>query len=57
MEANEHDEATLLADDDRARFTAVVPGRRRFTVGDVVELGVTAEAVHLFDPGTGAALR
>ena len=57
VEANENDEATLLADDDRARFTAVVPGRRRFTVGDVVELGVTAEAVHLFYPATGAALR
>jgi multiple sugar transport system ATP-binding protein len=57
VEANENDEATLLADDDRARFTAVVPGRRRFAVGDVVELGVPAAAVHLFDPATGAALR
>jgi multiple sugar transport system ATP-binding protein len=57
VEANENDEATLLADDDRARFTAVVPGRRRFTPGDVVELGVTAAAVHLFDPATGIALR
>ncbi|MET0816299.1 MAG: ATP-binding cassette domain-containing protein [Solirubrobacteraceae bacterium] len=57
VEANENDEATLLADDDRARFTAVVPGRRRFAVGDVVELGVTTAAVHLFDPATGAALR
>jgi multiple sugar transport system ATP-binding protein len=56
-EANENDEATLLADDDRARFTAVVPGRRRFTPGDVVELGVTPAAVHLFDPDTGIALR
>jgi multiple sugar transport system ATP-binding protein len=56
-EANENDEATLLADDDRARFTAVVPGRRRFTPGDVVDLGVTAAAVHLFDPDTGVALR
>ena len=57
VEANENDEATLLADDDRARFTAVVPGRRRFTPGEVVELGVTAAAVHLFDPATGDALR
>jgi multiple sugar transport system ATP-binding protein len=56
-DVNENDEATLLADDDRARFTAVVPGRRRFTAGEVVELGVNAEAVHLFDPATGAALR
>ena len=57
VEANENDEATLLADDDRARFTAVVPGRRRFAPGEVVELGVTAAAVHLFDPATGDALR
>jgi multiple sugar transport system ATP-binding protein len=56
-EATEDGDATLLAADDRARFTAVVPGRRRFAPGDAVELGVPAEAVHLFDPATGAALR
>ena len=37
VEANENDEATLLAADDRARFTAVVPGRRRFAPGEAVE--------------------
>ncbi len=57
VEANENDEATLLAADDRARFTAVVPGRRRFAPGEAVELGVPPEAVHLFDPATGDALR
>jgi multiple sugar transport system ATP-binding protein len=56
-EATEDADATLLADDDRARFTAVVPGRRRFTPGETVELGVPADAVHLFDPATGDALR
>ena len=56
-EATEESEATLLAGDDRARFTAVVPGRRRFSPGEVVELSVPPEAVHLFDPETGEALR
>jgi hypothetical protein len=56
-EATEDADATLLADDDRARFTAVVPGRRRFAPGEIVELGVAADAVHLFDPATGDALR
>jgi multiple sugar transport system ATP-binding protein len=56
-EATEDGDATLLADDDRARFTAVVPGRRRLSVGDVLELAVAPEEVHLFDPETGTALR
>ena len=56
-EATEDGDATLLADDDRARFTAVVPGRTRLAVGDVLELAVAPEEVHLFDPETGAALR
>ena len=56
-EATEDGDATLLADDDRARFTAVVPGRTRLSAGDAIELAVTPETVHLFDPETGAALR
>jgi multiple sugar transport system ATP-binding protein len=56
-EATEESDATLLAGDDRARFTAVVPGRRRFTPGEVLELSVPPDAVHLFDPATGEALR
>ncbi len=57
QEATEESEARLLAGDERARFTAVIPGRARFAPGDVVELGVPADAVHLFDPATGDALR
>jgi hypothetical protein len=34
-----------------------VPGRRRFAPGEVLELPVPPEAVHLFDPATGEALR
>jgi multiple sugar transport system ATP-binding protein len=55
-EATEEADATLLAADNRARFTAVIGGRRRFSAGDAVELAVAPDAVHLFDPGTGAAL-
>jgi multiple sugar transport system ATP-binding protein len=55
-EATAQRDATLLAADDRARFTAVVGGRRRYSAGDVVELAVPPDAVHLFDPETGAAL-
>jgi multiple sugar transport system ATP-binding protein len=55
-EATEERDATLLAADNRARFTACVGGRRRYNAGDVVELTVPPDALHLFDPETGAAL-
>jgi multiple sugar transport system ATP-binding protein len=55
-QATEDSDATLLAGDNRARFTAAIPGRRRFSGGEVVELMVPPEALHLFDPATGAAL-
>jgi multiple sugar transport system ATP-binding protein len=56
-EATDEGDATLLAADNRARFTAVVGGRRRYRAGDVVELTIPPDAVHLFDPRTGVALR
>ena len=56
-EATEESEATLLAADNRARFTAAIPGRRRFAHGEVVEFVVPPEAVLLFDAESGAALR
>ncbi len=56
-EATEDGDATLLADDDRARFTAVVPGRTRLSAGDVLELAIAPDEVQLFDPESGAALR
>jgi multiple sugar transport system ATP-binding protein len=56
-EATEDSDATLLAADNRARFTAVIHGRRRFSHGEVVELVVAPNALYLFDPATGAALR
>ena len=56
-EATEDSDATLLAADNRARFTARVEGRRRFTSGEAIEFAVPPDAVHLFDAGTGEALR
>jgi multiple sugar transport system ATP-binding protein len=55
-QATEDSDATLLAGDNRARFTAAIPGRRRFSHGEVVELLVPPDALHLFDPATGVAL-
>ena len=56
-EATEEGDATLLAEDDRARFTAQIPGRRRFAPGETVEFVLRPEALHLFDPVSGTALR
>jgi multiple sugar transport system ATP-binding protein len=50
------DEATLLADDRRARLIARIEGRRRLSEGDVLELAIDPATVHLFDPVSGAAL-
>jgi multiple sugar transport system ATP-binding protein len=57
-EVGEGEDATLLAGDDRARFTAVVEARgRRYEPGQTVELVVPPDALHLFDPASGEALR
>jgi multiple sugar transport system ATP-binding protein len=55
-EATEESDATLLAEDSRARFTARVEGRRRFEPGETVEFVVLPDTLHLFDPGSGRAL-
>jgi multiple sugar transport system ATP-binding protein len=57
VEATEDSDATLLAADNRVRFTAAIPGRQRFSQGETVELIVAPDVVHLFDPESGAALR
>ena len=56
-EATEEGDATLLAEDERARFTAQIPGRRRFAAGETVEFLLRPDTMHLFDPVSGAALR
>jgi multiple sugar transport system ATP-binding protein len=55
-EATEEGDATLLAEDNRARFTARIEGRKRFTAGETIELAVQPDTLHLFDPETGRAL-
>jgi multiple sugar transport system ATP-binding protein len=56
-EATEESDATLLAEDSRARFTARVEGRRRFEPGETVEFAIQPDTLHLFDPVSGQALR
>jgi len=48
--------ATLLADDRRSRFTAVLDGRAPVRVDDDVELTVAPDRLYLFDPASGRAL-
>ncbi len=50
------DDGTLLADDQRARFTAAVHGRHVVRAGDRVELAIDHRALHVFDPVSGDAL-
>ena len=56
IEAVSDDDATLLADDRRARFCASIDGRRRVVLGEEVELAVDHSQLHFFDPATGEAL-
>jgi multiple sugar transport system ATP-binding protein len=56
-EDNDDDgDARLLADDECARFVAVLGGRRRLLTGDPVTLRVDHAQLHAFDPATGASL-
>jgi multiple sugar transport system ATP-binding protein len=56
IEADSDDDATLLADDRRARFCAAIDGRRRITLGEAVELAVDHRHLHFFDPASGESL-
>jgi multiple sugar transport system ATP-binding protein len=46
----------LLADDDRALFTARVDGQHFVSPGDELDLAVDPRRMHFFDPTTGAVL-
>jgi multiple sugar transport system ATP-binding protein len=46
----------LLADDDRATFTAVVDAHHPVTAGETVELVAEPERFYAFDPASGRAL-
>jgi multiple sugar transport system ATP-binding protein len=50
------DDGVLLADDERAQFTARVDGRFAVQAGDEVTLAIDASALHAFDPESGLAL-
>jgi multiple sugar transport system ATP-binding protein len=50
------DEGRLLADDDRARFTARIPGRPPASSGETVELAIDPSQLYLFDRDSGRAL-
>ncbi len=56
IEAASDDDATLLADDRRARFCASIDGRRRVVPGEELELAVDHRQLHFFDPATGDAI-
>jgi len=51
------DVGTLLADDDRALFTARIATRTPLAQNGPIELVVHNASMHFFDPETGAALR
>jgi multiple sugar transport system ATP-binding protein len=57
IEAASDDDATLLADDRRARFCAAVDGRRQVEPGEDLELAVDHRRLHFFDCATGETLR
>jgi multiple sugar transport system ATP-binding protein len=56
IEAASDDDATLLADDQRARFCAAIDGRRPVVAGEHVELAVDHRHLHFFDPESGDAI-
>jgi multiple sugar transport system ATP-binding protein len=56
IEAASDDDATLLADDNRARFCASVDGRRPVVPGDDLELAIDHRHLHFFDPASGDAI-
>jgi multiple sugar transport system ATP-binding protein len=55
-EARSADDEQLLAEDDRAQFTARLAGRPPIAPGQRVELAVRTDALYFFDPDSGASL-
>jgi multiple sugar transport system ATP-binding protein len=50
------DETQILAGDERAMFTAVLPGRAAVRVGEPVELAIDYERLYLFDARRGTLI-
>jgi multiple sugar transport system ATP-binding protein len=55
-EARAADDEQLLAEDDRAQFTARLAGRPPIAPGQRLELGVRTDRLYFFDPESGATL-
>jgi len=55
-ESSGEGETLLLADDNRALFTARIPGDRPLAPGSEVELAVDPRRLHFFAPADGAVL-
>jgi multiple sugar transport system ATP-binding protein len=51
------EEGTLFADERRAVFTAVLPGRDDVRAGNRLTFEIDPHALHFFDPASGIALR
>src|SRR4051794_25381981 len=56
IDATGGEDATLLADDVRARFCASIDGRREVALGEEIELAVDHQYLHFFDPASGVAI-
>jgi multiple sugar transport system ATP-binding protein len=56
MDASASSDTVLLADDDRAQFTAVIDAHHPVAAGETIELVLDPERLHGFDPVSGAAV-
>jgi hypothetical protein len=57
LDARTADDALLLPDAERARFTIRLPGDAPVAVGQPLRVSLDPRRLYFFDPGSGAALR
>jgi multiple sugar transport system ATP-binding protein len=57
LDARSADDALLLPDEERARFTIRLPADAPVTVGTPMTVSLDPTRLYFFDPSTGAALR
>ncbi|HMG23635.1 MAG TPA: ABC transporter ATP-binding protein [Kofleriaceae bacterium] len=56
LDARSGDDALLLSDQARARFTARLPGDLALAIGEPLTVAVDPRRLYFFDPDTGSAL-
>jgi len=56
LDARTADDALLLPDEERARFTIRLPGDAPVTLGEPLTVSIDPARLYFFDPQTGAAL-